>query len=37
VILAADAGIYMASLDKMGARYDDGNVQVRAFPETGAP
>ena len=28
VILAADAGIYMASLDKLGARYDDGNVQV---------
>ena len=31
VILAADAGIYMASLDKMGARYDDGNSQVLCF------
>ena len=31
VRLAADAGIYMASLDKVGGCYDDGTAQVLCF------
>ena len=31
VRLAADSGIYMASLDKVGDRYDDGSAQVLCF------